>query len=80
MTGKQVSPHLGPNLFGVLTCAFVLAHSLTSISSSAIALSPSVVAKDPVTVQDQPIMMSQIEDFDLFNMLDWSFEEDFYSI
>jgi hypothetical protein len=29
---------------------------------------------------DQPIVMSQMEDFDLFNTLDWNFDENLSSL
>lgn len=56
--------------------SFVKADNPSSMSSTtAIDLDPSVIEQDTSTFSYQPLIMSQLEDFDFFNTLDWSFDE-----
>jgi hypothetical protein len=44
------------------------------MSNTTISVPPSDAAQKARLFQDQPDILSQMEDFDLFNSLEWSFD------
>jgi hypothetical protein len=80
MFSKHVSVYFLSSLCCMLTSRFGVADRPSSESSSA-AIELDGAANTQVTgdFADQPVLMSQMEDFDLFNTLDWNFDDNLAS-